>query len=75
MRVFSLFGRPAFLRNFHKWATVLWLIASVPLALVFGESVIFVSWLSLYAVVVGHWSSFQASAVEVKQDEAMEEAR
>lgn len=75
MEVFALFGRPEFLRAFHKWATVLWFIASAPLAWFFGSAVVFVTFLSLYAIVVGHWSSFQAAAVEVKQDAAMEDAR
>ena len=73
MRVFELFGRPAFLRGFHGWATVLWLIVSFPLAWKFGSSVVFVVWLSLYAIVVGHWSSWQAARVEIKQDEAVDD--
>lgn len=73
MRVFELFGRPAFLRGFHGWATVLWLVVSFPLAWKFGSSVVFVVWLSLYAIVVGHWSSWQAARVEIKQDEAVDD--
>jgi len=35
----------------------------------YGSSVIFVTFLSLYAIVTGHWSSWQASRVEVKQEQ------
>lgn len=66
---FALFGRPAFLRSFHGWATLVWFVASVPLAIAYGSSVIFVTFLSLYAVVTGHWSAWQAARVEVRQDE------
>lgn len=72
MEVFSLFGRPTFLRAFHKWATVIWFVASFPLAYFYGSAVIFVTFLSLYAIVVGHWSSFQASSVEVAQEDLIE---
>lgn len=69
MRVFALFGRPAFLRAFHGWATFAWFMASPFLAVRYGSSVVFVTFLSLYAIVVGHWSSWQAARVEVRQDE------
>jgi hypothetical protein len=64
----ELFGRPTFLRSFHGWATVVWFGISLPLAMLYGSSVVFVTFLSLYAIVVGHWSSWQAARVEVKQD-------
>lgn len=69
MKVLSLFGRPQFLRGFHGWATILWFVASFPLAYLYGSSVIFVTFLSLYAIVTGHWSSWQAARVETKQEE------
>lgn len=69
MKVWQLFGRPDFLKKFHGWATILWFLASFPLALLYGDAVIFVTFLSLYAIVTGHWSSWQAARVEVRQDE------
>jgi hypothetical protein len=56
------------MRKFHGWAAVLWFLASFPLAWYFGSAVIFVTFLSLYAIVTGHWSSWQSARVEVKQD-------
>jgi hypothetical protein len=67
-RLLNYLGQPSFLRGFHGWATVVWFVASFPLAIIFGSSVIFVTFLSLYAIVAGHWSSWQAARVEVRQE-------
>lgn len=67
-----MFGRPEVLRAFHGWATVVWFILAFPLAYLLGSSVVFVTFLSLYAVVTGHWSSWQAARVEVRQDEEID---
>jgi hypothetical protein len=70
MRVFALFGRPEFLRGFHACATLFWL-AIAPVSMLTGlkSSVPYLVGLSVYAIVVGHWSSWQAARVEVRQDE------
>jgi hypothetical protein len=68
-RFTALFGRPQFLRAFHGWMTAAWFAASFPLAIYFGSSVVFVTFLSLYAIVVGHWSSWQAARTEVRQEQ------
>lgn len=70
---FALFGRPAFLRAFHGWATLAWIILA-PISMLTGlrSSVPYLVGLSVYAVVTGHWSSWQASRVETKQDEKID---
>ena len=48
-----------------------WLIpGSVVTILWLSNSVAFVAWMSLYAIVIGHWSSWQASRAEkrIKDD-------
>lgn len=73
-RATALFGRPEMLQRFHGWATILWFVASTPLAISsLAQQVQFVTWLSLYAVVTGHWSSWQAARVETKQDAELED--
>lgn len=74
MRIFALFGRPSFLRTFHGIASIVWLL--IGLAVVFApfarplqKSVAFLVFVSIYANLMGHWSSWQAARVEVKQDE------
>jgi hypothetical protein len=71
-RFTALFGRPQFLRSFHKWATLGWLALAVPAVLWWSHSVPFLVFVSVYANVCGHWSSYQASRVEVRQDEAID---
>lgn len=56
---------PGALRRFNLCATILWL-AMIPAAIWLGwvESVPFISALSLYAIVVAHFSAYQASRAE-----------
>lgn len=70
MKVFALFGRPEFLRGFHKWATFFW-VGMAPVSALTGlkTSISYLVFLSVYAIITGHWSSWQAARVEVKQDE------
>lgn len=70
MKVFALFGRPEFLKSFHGYGVVIWICLWIA-ATIFGwiKSVEFVSHISMAALVLGSWSSWQAARVEVKQDE------
>ncbi len=63
-------GDAVFMRRVNGWLTILWLVM-IPVALVTGwvKSVVFVSALSLWALVAGHWSAWQAARVEVRQEE------
>jgi len=65
----SVQGDPVFMRRVNGWLTVFW-IAMIPVsfALHWLSSVVYVSALSLWALVAGHWSSWQAARVEVAQD-------
>lgn len=60
-------AKPNVASGIHGWSTVLWLLVSLPLVLLFGNIVTFVSWLSVYAIVVAHWSSWQAVQTEKAQ--------
>lgn len=64
-------GDPVFMRRVNGWLAVLW-VAMIPISYLMGwlSSVTYVSALSLWALVSGHWSAWQAARVEVKQDEA-----
>lgn len=61
---------PRFMRSANGWLTVGW-TAAIPVVLLLGwdRALRFVSFLSLYTVVTGHLSAWQAARVEVKQDE------
>lgn len=71
----SIQGDPVFMRRVNGWLALAW-IAMIPVSLWAGwlHSVVYVSALSLWALVSGHWSAWQAARVEVKQDEAAAEA-
>lgn len=72
-RFTALFGRPEVLRAVHAWATVFWLVMA-PVSMLTGlrNSVAYLVGLSVYAIVTGHWSSWQSARVEVKQDEQID---
>jgi hypothetical protein len=69
----SVQGDPKFMRRVNGWLTIFW-IAMIPLSAFLGwlHSVVYVSALSLWALVSGHWAAWQAARVEVKQESAME---
>lgn len=70
LAMFSGLTKPQTLARIHLWLTIAFTVL-VPLSFAFGwvKSVVFVSGLSLWALVSGHWSAWQASRVEVVQDE------
>lgn len=61
---------PAKFRTFNGWMTIFW-IAMIPVSVVTGwiALVEYVSALSIYALVTGHLSTWQAARVEVRQEE------
>ncbi len=58
---------PEVLRTVHGVATVFWFIMAFPSMIFWSNSIPYLVGISVYAVVTGHWSSWQASRVEVKQ--------
>ena len=64
----SIQGDPVFMRRVNGWLTIFWL-AMIPISYTthWLNSVVYVSALSLWALVAGHWSSWQAARVEVAQ--------
>jgi hypothetical protein len=74
-RFTALFGRPEFLRGFHGWMTLAWGML-VPVTVLTGlkGSIVWIALMSVWANFVGHFSSWQAARVEVKQDEQVDDA-
>ena len=62
-------GDPVFMRRVNGYLALFW-IAMIPISLATGwvKSVVYVSALSLWALVSGHWSAWQAARVEVNQE-------
>ena len=69
----SVQGDPVFMRRLNGWLTLFW-VAMIPVSYELGwlKSVVYVSALSLWALVAGHWSTWQAARVEVTQQKEME---
>jgi hypothetical protein len=67
-------GDPTFMRSLNGWLTIFW-VAMIPVSYQLGwlKSVTYVSALSLWALVSGHWSTWQAARVEETQQEEAEE--
>lgn len=71
----SVQGDPVFMRRVNGWLAVFWIVM-IPISMWLGwlNSVIYVSALSLWALVSGHWSAWQAARVEVQQQADAEAA-
>ena len=72
----SVQGDPVFMRRVNGWLTIFWLVM-IPVSLATGwvKSVVYISALSLWALVSGHWSAWQAARVEVAQQRDIERQR
>lgn len=72
----SVQGNPVVMRRLNGWLTIFWILM-IPLsfAMHWLSSVTYVSALSLWALVTGHWSSWQAARVEVSQQQEIERQR
>lgn len=63
-------GDPVFMRRVNGWLAIFWVLM-IPISIWMDwlNKVEYVSALSIWALVSGHWSAWQAARVEVKQDE------
>jgi hypothetical protein len=57
------------MRKLNGWLAVIWLAASLPICIFLASSVPFLVFVSVYAVVTGHWSTWQSARVEVRQED------
>jgi hypothetical protein len=66
-------GDARFMRRLNGWLTLFW-VTMIPVSFALGwlRSVTYVSALSLWALVSGHWSTWQAARVEVSQQDEIE---
>ena len=69
-------GDPVFMRRVNGWLTIFW-VAMIPVSYAAGwlDSVVYVSALSLWALVSGHWAAWQAARIEVVQDRELAKQR
>jgi hypothetical protein len=67
-------GDPVFMRRVNGWLTIAWIVM-IPISIATGwiHSVAYISALSLWALVSGYWSAWQAARVEVAQQREFDE--
>jgi hypothetical protein len=67
-RWLNIVGNPEVMRRVNGWLTIFWVVM-IPVSIATGwvTSVAYVSALSLWALVSGHWAAWQAARVEVAQ--------
>jgi hypothetical protein len=68
-------GDPVFMRRVNGWLAIAWLLM-IPVSIEahWLDKVQYVSALSIWALVSGHWSAWQAARVEVNQQQQMDDA-
>ena len=54
------------LRRMNGWLTIAWIL-SIPIAIYFKDSIEFLVFISVYAIITGHLSSWQSARVESNQ--------
>lgn len=64
---------PKKFRAFNGWATIIWFVLAFPICIFLLDSVAFLVFISVYAVVTGHLSTWQSARVESRQEEDMTE--
>jgi hypothetical protein len=67
-------GDAVFMRRLNGWLTIFWVLM-IPVSYQLGwlTKVSYVSALSLWALVSGHWATWQAARVEVTQQKQVDE--
>lgn len=73
----SVQGDPVFMRKINGWLVWFWMANFPPVILIYvfapqvwkDASILYLALVSIYANVAGHWAAWQASRVEVRQEE------
>lgn len=71
-RIISWMTQPENTVRIHLTFGLLWLIVGTPITVLWlANSVAFIAWMSLYAIVVAHWSGLQGALADlrVKRDQ------
>jgi hypothetical protein len=69
-KIRNLLEDPKFTTEFHKWATIVWIALLIPSVLWWSNAIMWVVLMSVWANIAGHWSAYQASRAELKQDQS-----
>lgn len=56
-------------RNVHLWLAIGWALLAIPTVLVWRNSILWVSFMSIYAIVISHLAAWAAKKAEVANDD------
>jgi hypothetical protein len=59
---------PSKFKTVNGWLTVIWFVLAFPICIFLSQSVPFLVFISVYAVVTGHLATWQAARVEERQE-------
>jgi hypothetical protein len=71
-RLHRLIHDATFLRKFHGWSTVAWFVAAFPICIWLNQSIPFLVWISVYAIVISHAEGWQ-TAIEMLKNQKKDE--
>jgi hypothetical protein len=60
-------------RQVHLFAAIVWVLLIIPTLIWWRDSILWVAFMSLYAIVVSHWSAYEAAKAKDIAEEAIEE--
>ena len=63
--LFKLWVNPEIHAKFHLFLTVFWIIMIIPTVVWFKSSIEYLVGISVYAVITGHFSSYEATRAEI----------
>lgn len=55
-------------RIFHAIMIVVWILLIIPTIVIWAQSILWVAFMSVYAIIMAHWSAYQAARAEKKAD-------
>lgn len=59
----------SFNKKMHGWLTLIWFIAAFPIAIFLSQSIAFIVFISVYAVVGFHWNIWFTTKIEKKHED------
>lgn len=61
-------AQPSTMRTFQGWSTIIWFVAAFPICILLAESLPFVVFISVYAIVVSSLVGWMGARAEEKED-------
>lgn len=65
-KIISFFDSPKNAKKIHGILALVWLVASIPIMIFLNQSIVFLVFISVYSIVAGHWSGWDAAGGEVE---------